>query len=174
MLARRIPSVLPPMCLEEAVDTTRVYSIAGLLPLNNPLITQRPFRSPHHHITNAGLIGGGGIPRPGELSLAHNGVLFLDDTGETVDFACAEESPYEMQLLGAYLGIYLRQVAAIVAGANLGSVHWFHIERRLRHLHVTVLPDGYYLVLVQRHPAQIATARESLRRAAVQLEREVF
>ena len=102
------------------------------------------------------------------------GVLFLDDSGETVDFACAEESPYEMQLLGAYLGIYLRQVGNIVASANLGSIRWFHIERRHRHLHVTVLPDGYYLVLVQRHPAQIATARESLRRAAIELAREVF
>ena len=102
------------------------------------------------------------------------GVLFLDDAGETVDFACAEESPYEMQLLGAYLGIYLRQVSDIVAGADLGQLCWFHIERQRRHLHVTVLPDGYYLVLVQRRPAQIATARESLRRAAIQLEREVF
>jgi hypothetical protein len=102
------------------------------------------------------------------------GVLFLDDTGETVDFACAEESPYDMQLLGAYLGIYLRQVGKIVETANFGEIHWFHIERRHRHMHVTVLPDGYYLVLVQRQPARIATARESLRRAAVQLTREVF
>lgn len=102
------------------------------------------------------------------------GVLFLDDAGETVDFACVDESPYEMQLLGAYLGIYLRQVGNIVASANLGSIRWFHIERRYRNLHVTVLPDGYYLVLVQSHPGQIATARESLRRAAVQLTREVF
>lgn len=102
------------------------------------------------------------------------GVLFLDDAGETVDFACADESPYEMQLLGAYLGIYLRQVGKIVSATNLGSLRWFHIERRHRHLHVTVLPDGYYLVLVQKQPARIATARESLRRAAVQLTREVF
>lgn len=102
------------------------------------------------------------------------GVLFLDDAGETVDFACDQESPFEMQLLGAYLGIYLRQVENIVTAADLGTIHWFHIERSRRHLHVTVLPDGYYLVLVQRRPAQIATARESLRRAAVQLAREVF
>lgn len=102
------------------------------------------------------------------------GVLFLDDAGETVDFACADESPYEMQLLGAYLGIYLRQVNRIVTSANLGALRWFHIERRNRHFHVTVLPDGYYLVLVQKHPARIATARENLRRAAVQLAREVF
>ena len=102
------------------------------------------------------------------------GVLFLDDTGETVDFACADGSPYEMQLLGAYLGIYLRQVESIVTGADLGSIRWFHVERRKRHLHVTVLPDGYYLVLVQRHPAQVGSARESLRRAAIELAREVF
>ena len=102
------------------------------------------------------------------------GVLFLDDSGETVDFACAEESPFEMQLLGAYLGIYLRQVGRIAAEYQLGAIRWIHIERRNRHLHVTVLPDGYYLVLVQRQPAQVATARESLRRAAAQLTREVF
>jgi hypothetical protein len=102
------------------------------------------------------------------------GVLFLDDTGETVDFACAEGSPYEMQLLGAYLGIYLRQVEGIVRTAELGNIRWFHVERRRRHLQVTVLPDGYYLVLVQKHPAQVGAARESLRRAAIELTREVF
>ena len=82
MLARRLPSVMPAMCLEEALETTRIHSVAGLLPLKTPLITRRPFRAPHHHITNAGLIGGGALPRPGELSLAHNGVLFLDELPE--------------------------------------------------------------------------------------------
>jgi len=82
MLARRIPSVMPPMCLEEALETTRIHSVAGLLPLKTPLITRRPFRAPHHHITNAGLIGGGALPHPGEISLAHNGVLFLDELPE--------------------------------------------------------------------------------------------
>jgi magnesium chelatase family protein len=82
MLARRIPSILPPMGLEEALETTRVYSAAGLLAFHTPLITSRPFRAPHHHITNAGLIGGGTLPRPGEISLAHNGVLFLDELPE--------------------------------------------------------------------------------------------
>ncbi len=82
MLARRIPSVMPPMCLEEALETTRIHSVAGLLPLETPLITRRPFRAPHHHITNAGLIGGGALPHPGEISLAHNGVLFLDELPE--------------------------------------------------------------------------------------------
>jgi magnesium chelatase family protein len=70
------------MCLEEALETTRIHSVAGLLPLKTPLITRRPFRAPHHHITNAGLIGGGALPRPGEISLAHNGVLFLDELPE--------------------------------------------------------------------------------------------
>ncbi len=82
MVARRIPSILPPMGLEEALETTRIYSAAGLLPFNKPLMTERPFRAPHHHITNAGLIGGGTIPRPGEISLSHNGVLFLDEMPE--------------------------------------------------------------------------------------------
>ena len=82
MLARRIPSVMPAMCLEESLETTRIHSVAGLLPLKTPLITRRPFRAPHHHITNAGLIGGGALPRPGEISLAHNGVLFLDELPE--------------------------------------------------------------------------------------------
>jgi len=82
MLAQRIPSVLPPLSLEEAVETTRIHSIAGLLTPDTPLVTVRPFRAPHHHISNAGLIGGGLIPRPGEVSLAHNGVLFLDELTE--------------------------------------------------------------------------------------------
>ena len=102
------------------------------------------------------------------------GVLFLDDSGETVDFACAESNPYEMRLVAAYLGIYLRQVERIVGSADLGAIRWLHIERRNCHLHLTVLPDGYYLVLVQRHPAMVAGARESLRRAAGQIAREVF
>jgi len=82
MLARRLPTILPPMTLEEALQTTRLYSAAGLLPPKTGLMTTRPFRSPHHTTSYAALVGGGTIPRPGEISLAHNGVLFLDELPE--------------------------------------------------------------------------------------------
>ena len=82
MLARRIPSILPEMLEEEALEVTKIYSIAGFLRPNEGLIGQRPFRNPHHTISDAGMIGGGRIPRPGEVTLSHNGVLFLDELPE--------------------------------------------------------------------------------------------
>ncbi len=82
MLARRLPTILPEMSYEEALETTQIYSVAGLLSPERPFIAERPFRSPHHTISEIGLIGGGTHPRPGEVSLAHNGVLFLDELPE--------------------------------------------------------------------------------------------
>jgi magnesium chelatase family protein len=82
MLARRLPSILPPLSLQEALETTKIHSVAGKLPPNTTLLYQRPFRSPHHTISAMALVGGGGIPQPGEISLAHNGVLFLDELPE--------------------------------------------------------------------------------------------
>ncbi len=82
MMARRIPSILPDLTFEEALETTKIHSIAGILSKDIPLITKRPFRSPHHTISSSSLVGGGKIPKPGEISLAHNGVLFLDELPE--------------------------------------------------------------------------------------------
>ncbi len=82
MLSQRVPTILPDPVFEEALQTTRIYSAAGLLGKDKSIITRRPFRSPHHTVSDAGLIGGGAIPRPGEVSLAHNGVLFLDEMPE--------------------------------------------------------------------------------------------
>jgi len=82
MLARRFPTILPPLSFNEALETTRIYSAVGLVPPNEALLTTRPFRAPHHTISDAGLIGGGQVPRPGEVSLAHHGVLFLDELPE--------------------------------------------------------------------------------------------
>ena len=82
MLARRVPSILPDFTCEEALNTTQIHSVAGLLPTEQALVARRPFRAPHHTISDAGLIGGGSFPRPGEVSLAHNGVLFLDELPE--------------------------------------------------------------------------------------------
>lgn len=82
MLAKRLPTILPPLSLHEALETTKIHSVAGKLPVNTSLISKRPFRSPHHTISDVALVGGGGMPQPGEISLAHNGVLFLDELPE--------------------------------------------------------------------------------------------
>lgn len=82
MLAKRVPSILPGLSAEESIETTRIYSALGKLPNGKPLLARRPYRAPHHTISNAGLVGGGSIPTPGEISLAHNGVLFLDELPE--------------------------------------------------------------------------------------------
>lgn len=82
MLARRLSTILPPLSLQEALETTKVYSVAGKLPVHTTLLSQRPFRNPHHTISAMALVGGGSIPQPGEISLAHNGVLFLDELPE--------------------------------------------------------------------------------------------
>ncbi|MFQ5943860.1 MAG: YifB family Mg chelatase-like AAA ATPase, partial [Anaerolineales bacterium] len=82
LLARALPGILPAMSTDEALDVSRIYSVSDLLPSDVPLVRSRPFRSPHHTISNAGLVGGGNWPRPGEISLAHRGVLFLDELPE--------------------------------------------------------------------------------------------
>lgn len=82
MLARRIPGILPPLSLEEALETTKIHSVAGKIKYNGSIVVQRPFRAPHHTLSDVALVGGGGTPQPGEISLAHNGVLFLDELPE--------------------------------------------------------------------------------------------
>jgi predicted regulator of Ras-like GTPase activity (Roadblock/LC7/MglB family) len=102
------------------------------------------------------------------------GALFLDDNGETVDLACAGYTPYQMRVVGAYLGIYLRQLEKVLTNNDLGTPRLIHIEKDAVHIYAMPLPDGYYLVLVQRRPALAARARLTMADAAAQLTRELF
>ena len=102
------------------------------------------------------------------------GVIFLDDAGEAIDLASVEYAPFDLQVIGAYLGIYLRQFSEMTKEAALGKPGFIHIELDGAHLHVTTLPDGYYLAMVQRRPGRLALAKRALNRAAEQLRREVF
>ena len=102
------------------------------------------------------------------------GVLFLDGTGETVDVACSDFTPYEMRVLGAYLGIYMRQVATFVEEQGFGAARLVHIEKDRLHVFALPLPEGYYLVLVQRRPALVGRARSQMGKAAEELVRALF
>jgi hypothetical protein len=102
------------------------------------------------------------------------GVLFLDDQGETIDVACSEFSPYQMKVVGAYVGIYLRQAEQFLRDTGQGPPHWLHVEKEALHLYARPLPDGYYVVLVQRSPALSGRARHTLDAACEQLARELF
>jgi hypothetical protein len=102
------------------------------------------------------------------------GVLFLDSTGETVHLACAEMSTYDLQVIGAYLGIYMRHLDKVMTLNHLGKTQLIHIEKRQVHIHVLSLPDGYCLALVQRRPGQVARARAGLVAAGTELVRELF
>ncbi|MEM9553443.1 MAG: hypothetical protein AAGC60_04235 [Acidobacteriota bacterium] len=101
-------------------------------------------------------------------------VLFLDETGETVDLACSEFTPYEMKIVGAYLGIYLRQIQTMLEANEIGIAQVLHIEKDEIHLFATPLPDDYYLVLVQKRPALVAHSRRTLLAAAAEIAREIF
>ena len=94
LLARRLTTILPPLTLEEALETTKIHSIVGLLKPGQALVTRRPFRTPHHTASDAGLLGGNANPRPGEISLAHHGVLFLNLSARACDriLKCARTS----------------------------------------------------------------------------------
>ena len=102
------------------------------------------------------------------------GVLFLDGSGETVDVVCSEFTPYEMRVLGAYLGIYLKQVGNALGEWSMGSPRLINVEKDRLHIYALMLPDGYYLVLVQRRPALVGKARLQLDKAAGELIAELF
>ena len=102
------------------------------------------------------------------------GVLFLDNTGETVDVSCSDFTPYEMRVLGAYLGIYLKQMGTSLESWQMGEPSLVHIEKERLHIYAQPLPEGYYLVLVQRRPALVGKARLLMKVAADQLIKALF
>lgn len=103
------------------------------------------------------------------------GTLFLDESGETVELVCSEQiTPYELRILGAYLGIYLRQVERICTADELGAPEMIHIEKRELHIYARALPDGYYVVLLQRRPGLVAVAQRTLAEAAGHLHQQFF
>ena len=102
------------------------------------------------------------------------GVMFLDESGETVDMACSEFTPYQMRVVGAYLGIYLRQLGILAESKVIGPAELLHIEKEEIHLFAAPLADGYYLALIQRRPAVVARTLRSLRAARDELVREIF
>jgi predicted regulator of Ras-like GTPase activity (Roadblock/LC7/MglB family) len=102
------------------------------------------------------------------------GVLFLDGSGETVELACSEFTPYQMRVVGAYLGIYLRRLEKVLASNELGRPRMIHIEKQAVHIYAMPLPDGYYLGLVQRHPALVGHAKRTMEEAVEQLKRGLF
>jgi predicted regulator of Ras-like GTPase activity (Roadblock/LC7/MglB family) len=118
---------------------------------------------PHHYILANLLAEAGAV-----------GVLFLDELGETVDVACSEFPPDEMRVLGAYLGIYLRQLGAFLGSAQMGAPRLVHVEKRKLNIFARPLPDDYYLVLVQAQPALTGRARLALEKAADQLTQALF
>jgi predicted regulator of Ras-like GTPase activity (Roadblock/LC7/MglB family) len=102
------------------------------------------------------------------------GVIFLDDCGETVELASVEWAPFDLRVIGAYLGIYLRQTGAVLEESFLGTPQLVHIEHDNVHLHLMPLPDGYYLALLQKTPTILASTRHAMEQAAEELRREVF
>jgi magnesium chelatase family protein len=190
LLARSVPGILPRLSLDEALDITRVYSIADLIPEGTPLIRHRPFRAPHHTISHAGLVGGGRWPRPGEVSLAHRGVLFLDELPEfgprnletlrqpmedkivTISRASGSLTfPASFQLIGAmnpcpcgYYGDPEREVQANCVRSSLGMVRSFAALAPLREKRISgPLIDRSPPHFAGRHPHRSAARRRALR-----------
>jgi magnesium chelatase family protein len=144
LLARAIPGILPRMSIEEALDVTRIYSVADQLPADVPLIRNRPFRAPHHTISHAGLVGGGNWPHPGEISLAHRGVLFLDELPE-----------FGPRVLGGHAPAHRGQSGHHQPGAGLADIsRQFSADRRYESLSLRLCRrsgQALHLLLSHRH-----------------------